>query len=73
MLKCSFDEFVGEKVVSPSYSSSILGLPLNVETLMPKVTALESEAFGGFAEDGRGIRQGDHFLPNKFIKRTFER
>ena len=25
--KCSFDEFVGEKVVSPSYSSSILGLP----------------------------------------------
>ena len=27
-LKCSFDEFVGEKVVSPSYSSAILGLPL---------------------------------------------
>ena len=26
--KCSFDEFVGEKVVSPSYSSTILGLPL---------------------------------------------
>ena len=26
-LKCSFDEFVGEKVVSPSYSSAILGLP----------------------------------------------
>ena len=25
--KCAFDEFVGEKVVSPSYSSSILGLP----------------------------------------------
>ena len=24
--KCSFDEFVGEKVVSPSYSSAILGL-----------------------------------------------
>ena len=23
--KCSFDEFVGEKVVSPSYSSAILG------------------------------------------------
>ena len=28
-LKCSFDEFVGEKVVSPSYSSAILGLHLN--------------------------------------------
>ena len=26
--KCSFDEFVGEKVVSPSYSSAILGTPL---------------------------------------------
>ena len=26
-IKCSFDEFVGEKVVSPSYSSTILGLP----------------------------------------------
>ena len=26
-LKCSFNEFVGEKVVSPSYSSAILGLP----------------------------------------------
>ena len=25
--KCSFDEFVGEKVVSPSDSSAILGLP----------------------------------------------
>ena len=26
--KCSFDEFVGEKVVSVSYSSAILGPPL---------------------------------------------
>ena len=26
--KCSFDEYVGEKVVSPSYSSAILGPPL---------------------------------------------
>ena len=25
--KCSFDEFVGEKVVTLSYSSAILGLP----------------------------------------------
>ena len=29
VFKCSFDEFVGEKVVSPSYSSAILGPPLN--------------------------------------------
>ena len=27
VFKCSFDEFVGEKLVSPSYSSAILGLP----------------------------------------------
>ena len=27
-VQCSFDEFVGEKVVSPSYSSTILGPPL---------------------------------------------
>ena len=29
-LKCSFDEFVREKVVSPSYSSAILGPPLHL-------------------------------------------
>ena len=29
-LKCSFDEFVRKKVVSPSYSSAILGPPLIV-------------------------------------------
>ena len=28
--KCSFDEFVGEKVVSPSYSSAILASPLYI-------------------------------------------
>ena len=27
VFKCSFDEFVGEKVVSPSYSSASLGPP----------------------------------------------
>ena len=27
-LQCSLDEFVEEKVISPSYSSAILGLPL---------------------------------------------
>ena len=29
VFKCSFDEFVGEKVVSPFYSSAILGPPLS--------------------------------------------
>ena len=27
LLRCSFDEFVGEKVIFPSYSSAILGPP----------------------------------------------
>ena len=31
--KCYFDEFVGEKVVSPSYSSAILGLPPTTTSL----------------------------------------
>ena len=31
--KCSFDEFVGEKVVSPPYTSAILGPPLIVDSL----------------------------------------
>ena len=30
--KCSFDEFVGEKVFSPSYSSAILAPPSRVQT-----------------------------------------
>ena len=30
VLKCSFDEFVREKVVSPSYSSTILGPPSRI-------------------------------------------
>jgi len=32
--KCSFDEFVGEKVFSPSYSSTILAPPLQKEFLI---------------------------------------
>ena len=34
-LKCSFDEFLGEKVVSPSYSSTILGLPSGSSVSIP--------------------------------------
>ena len=34
VFKCSFDEFVGEKVVSPSYSSTILG-PSSPSFLIP--------------------------------------
>ena len=34
--KCSFDEFVGEKVVSPFYSSTILGPPPSLGFLKDK-------------------------------------
>ena len=34
VFKCSFDEFVGEKVVSPSYSSTILAPPPNSPSLI---------------------------------------
>ena len=36
--KCSFDEFVGEKVVSPSYSSAILGLPPQLSSFLKSST-----------------------------------
>ena len=36
VLKCSFDEFVREKVVFPSYSSAILGPPPGRKFLMEK-------------------------------------
>ena len=34
--KCSFDEFVGEKVFSPSYSSAILAPPISTTFLEPE-------------------------------------
>src|SRR5574337_510206 len=35
VFKCSFDEFVREKVFSPSYSSAILAPPLNLFLFVP--------------------------------------
>ena len=52
--KCSFDEFVGEKVVSPSYSSAILAPPpaltlfaddIIVYLETPKISTLYSHLF----------------------------
>ena len=46
--KCSFDEFVGEKVVSPSYSSAILGLHLNFFKIsLTFVVAIKSSKYLG--------------------------
>ena len=44
-LKCSFDEFVGEKVVSLSYSSTILG-PLPGCSLEGMMLKLKLQYFG---------------------------
>ena len=40
VFKCSFDEFVGEKVVSPSYSSTILGPPPHYMILKENIPGL---------------------------------
>ena len=61
--KCSFDEFVGEKVISPSYSSAILAPPAYI---LLKTQFWEELRW-------RRSRMGEHFLPHKFIKRTFKR
>ena len=42
--KCSFDEFVGEKVVSLSYSSAILGPPSNI-MIFVAISLLTHELF----------------------------
>ena len=34
--------------------------------------SIKTEWFGRWSQIGRGIEWGDHFLPHKFIKRSFE-
>ena len=54
--ECSFDEFVGEKVVSPSYSSGILGPPpgtphnsnVGAFDIIPKVSETILSSFHSF-------------------------
>ena len=43
--KCSFDEFVGEKVVSTSYSSTILGPPLGMTYWLNKINNEKNQDF----------------------------
>ena len=57
MFKCSFDELVGEKVVSPSYSSAILGLPSI--SIFYKRTKIENQE----------RTQGTHFPSQKIYLR----
>ena len=41
--------------------------------LYPKIKQFLKHSLGGRSQDGREIGRGDHFLPHKFIKRSFER
>ena len=36
-------------------------------------TTVKKHQFGGRSQDGGGVGRGEHFLPYKFIKRTFKR
>ena len=52
-------------------------LPTSVHLLKAMVFPVvlygcKSQAIKKAEEDGRGIRWEDHFLPHKFIERTFE-
>ena len=49
-LKCSFDEFVGEKVVSPSYFSAILGPTPDTDVLNSVLDSV-GEGKGGMIWD----------------------
>ena len=40
---------------------------------MEYYSAIKKNSFGGYRKDGRGIGWEDHFLPHKFLKRTFQR
>ncbi|XDA70186.1 hypothetical protein R6Z07M_000551 [Ovis aries] len=41
--------------------------------LYSKIKQFLKHSLGGRSQDGREIGRGDHFLPHKFIKRSFER
>ena len=55
LFNCSFDEFVGEKVVSPSYSSAILVPPPMRSTFMQSNSWEMDEAQAGLKLAGRNI------------------
>ena len=65
MFKCSFDEFVGEKVFSPSYSSAILA-PLPFSSILKSLNLIgEFNAFTFIITSG--IFGFNAYLKNLFI------
>ena len=55
VFKCSFDEFLGEKVVSMSYSSAILALPSRIFNFMLKL-ANEKYKYAGYPLDSKFLK-----------------
>ena len=60
--KCSFDEFVGEKLFSPSYSSAILAPPSWSDSLQPH-GLLHARLLCPWDFLIKNTRVGSHFLP----------
>ena len=59
VLNCSFDEFVEEKVISPSYSSAIL-IPPHVSSLISFINVLWFSMYMSLVSLGR-------YIPKYFI------
>ena len=59
--QCSFDEFVGEKVVSPSYSSTILGPP-------PRTFVLKSVLTSSFSSNIYSLKTN---IPKLTLRKSY--
>ena len=66
--KCSFDEFVGEKVVSPSYSSAILVPPTYYLKLQYIDSFILKEKLGGVAQRWQRNERETTFSPTNSSK-----
>ena len=65
----------GGQSIGVSASASVLSM--NIQDLIPLgwtgwISLLYKGLSRVFSKDGGGIGRGDHFLPNKFIKRTYK-
>ena len=50
-----------------------MGIPDHLTCLLRNLYAGQEATVRRRSQDGRGVGQGEHFLPHKFIKRAFKR